>query len=156
MCVCVCVCACMCVRVHMCVCVTLCVCVCMCDTVCVWEREREGERERIFHLQFPPPPIWFSQGYKGITTFVVDRDTPGLSIGKKENKLGIRASSTCPVILDSVKVTVFTMEGLYWFLWLANHSSDSWVTSHWRTWKRLQVCNWGIEHWKNRDWSSGK
>lgn len=43
-------------------------------------------------------------GYKGITTFLVDRDTEGLSIGKKEDKLGIRASSTCPVHLDNVKV----------------------------------------------------
>ena len=44
------------------------------------------------------------QGYKGITTFVVDRDIPGLTVGKKEDKLGIRASSTCPVFLDNVKV----------------------------------------------------
>lgn len=47
------------------------------------------------------------QGYKGITTFIVDRDTEGLSIGKKEDKLGIRASSTCPVHLDNVKVIYF-------------------------------------------------
>lgn len=43
-------------------------------------------------------------GYKGITCFVVERGTPGFSIGKKEVKLGIRASSTCEVILDKVKV----------------------------------------------------
>ncbi|XP_064639724.1 short/branched chain specific acyl-CoA dehydrogenase, mitochondrial-like [Lineus longissimus] len=43
-------------------------------------------------------------GYKGITCFAVDRDTPGLSIGKKEDKIGIRASSTCPVNLDNVRV----------------------------------------------------
>nr|XP_022289436.1 short/branched chain specific acyl-CoA dehydrogenase, mitochondrial-like [Crassostrea virginica] len=43
-------------------------------------------------------------GYKGITTFLVDRNTEGLSIGKKEDKLGIRASSTCPIHLDNVKV----------------------------------------------------
>ena len=56
------------------------------------------------------------QGYKGITTFVVDRDTPGLSIGKKEDKLGIRASSTCPVLLDNVKVTIIVAlkETLYY------------------------------------------
>ncbi|GFS03300.1 short/branched chain specific acyl-CoA dehydrogenase, mitochondrial [Elysia marginata] len=45
-----------------------------------------------------------SAGYKGITCFIVDRDMPGLSIGKKENKLGIRASSTCAVTLDNVRV----------------------------------------------------
>lgn len=43
-------------------------------------------------------------GYKGITAFVVDKETPGFSIGKKEVKLGIRASSTCEVILEAVKV----------------------------------------------------
>ncbi len=44
------------------------------------------------------------QGYKGITTFLVDAGTTGLSIGKKEDKLGIRASSTCAVHFDNVKV----------------------------------------------------
>jgi alkylation response protein AidB-like acyl-CoA dehydrogenase len=43
-------------------------------------------------------------GYKGITAFVVERGMPGFSIGKKEVKLGIRASSTCEVIFDNVKV----------------------------------------------------
>ncbi|XP_062573550.1 short/branched chain specific acyl-CoA dehydrogenase, mitochondrial-like [Saccostrea cucullata] len=50
-------------------------------------------------------------GYKGITTFLVDRDTEGLSIGKKEDKLGIRASSTCPVHLDNVKVPASNILG---------------------------------------------
>lgn len=45
-----------------------------------------------------------SSGYKGITAFVVDRDTPGLTIGKNEDKLGIRASSTCPITFEDVKV----------------------------------------------------
>ena len=44
-------------------------------------------------------------GYKGITAFLVERDTPGLSVGKKEDKLGIRASSTCEVILEDCPVT---------------------------------------------------
>jgi len=43
-------------------------------------------------------------GYKGITCFIVDQHTPGLSIGKKEDKLGIRASSTCTVHFDNVRV----------------------------------------------------
>lgn len=43
-------------------------------------------------------------GYKGITAFIVDKDCAGLSIGKKENKLGIRASSTCELILEDCKV----------------------------------------------------
>ncbi len=41
-----------------------------------------------------------SKGYKGITAFLVERDYPGFSIGKKENKLGIRASSTTELILE--------------------------------------------------------
>ncbi|XP_037996633.1 short/branched chain specific acyl-CoA dehydrogenase, mitochondrial isoform X1 [Motacilla alba alba] len=45
-----------------------------------------------------------SSGYRGITCFVVDRNTEGLHVGKKEDKLGIRACSTCPVTLDNVKV----------------------------------------------------
>lgn len=44
------------------------------------------------------------QGYKGITCFIVDRETEGLTISKKEDKLGIRASSTCVVNFDQVKV----------------------------------------------------
>jgi alkylation response protein AidB-like acyl-CoA dehydrogenase len=39
-------------------------------------------------------------GYKGITAFLVERGTPGFSIGKKEDKLGIRASSTCELVFD--------------------------------------------------------
>jgi alkylation response protein AidB-like acyl-CoA dehydrogenase len=41
-----------------------------------------------------------AQGYRGITAFLVERDMPGFSVGKKEDKLGIRASSTCELILD--------------------------------------------------------
>lgn len=45
-----------------------------------------------------------SVGTKGITAFLVERDFPGVSIGKEEPKLGIRGSSTCEVILEQVKV----------------------------------------------------
>jgi short-chain 2-methylacyl-CoA dehydrogenase len=43
-------------------------------------------------------------GYKGITAFLVDRAAPGVEVGKKEEKLGIRASSTCVVSLSDVVV----------------------------------------------------
>ncbi len=43
-------------------------------------------------------------GYKGITAFVVERDFPGFTVGKKEDKLGIRASSTVEIILEDCKV----------------------------------------------------
>ena len=46
-----------------------------------------------------------AEGYRGITAFLVERGTPGLQVGKKEDKLGIRASSTCEVILDDCPVT---------------------------------------------------
>jgi short-chain 2-methylacyl-CoA dehydrogenase len=39
-------------------------------------------------------------GYRGITAFLVERDTPGFAVGRKEDKLGIRASSTCELILE--------------------------------------------------------
>jgi butyryl-CoA dehydrogenase/short/branched chain acyl-CoA dehydrogenase len=43
-------------------------------------------------------------GYKGVTAFLIERDTPGFSVGKKEDKLGIRASSTCELILEDCRV----------------------------------------------------
>merc|ERR1712232_774193 len=45
-----------------------------------------------------------SKGYKGITAFMIDFQTEGISIGSPENKLGLRASSTCPISFDNVKV----------------------------------------------------
>ncbi|TQB69743.1 hypothetical protein MPDQ_001406 [Monascus purpureus] len=45
-----------------------------------------------------------SKGYKGITAFIVEKDTPGFSIAKKEKKLGIRASSTCVLNFDDVVI----------------------------------------------------
>ncbi|MCG2586932.1 acyl-CoA dehydrogenase [Rhodohalobacter sulfatireducens] len=44
------------------------------------------------------------KGYKGITCFIVERGMDGFSISKKENKLGIRASSTCELTFEDVKV----------------------------------------------------
>ena len=45
-----------------------------------------------------------SAGYKGITAFIVEKSFPGFAVGKKEDKLGIRASSTTELILDGVVV----------------------------------------------------
>jgi alkylation response protein AidB-like acyl-CoA dehydrogenase len=44
-------------------------------------------------------------GYRGITAFIVERGTPGLVIGKKEDKLGIRASSTCELLFEDCVVS---------------------------------------------------
>jgi len=46
-----------------------------------------------------------SAGYRGITAFLIERDFPGFQVGKKEDKLGLRASSTCELILDSCAVS---------------------------------------------------
>jgi butyryl-CoA dehydrogenase/short/branched chain acyl-CoA dehydrogenase len=43
-------------------------------------------------------------GYRGITAFLVERGTPGFTVGKKEDKLGIRASSTCELILEDCRI----------------------------------------------------
>lgn len=43
-------------------------------------------------------------GHRGVTCFLVARGSPGLSIGRKEDKLGIRCSSTCEVVLDNCRV----------------------------------------------------
>ena len=51
------------------------------------------------------------RGYKGITAFVVERDAPGFSVGKREDKLGIRASSTTELILDDVRVPAIDVLG---------------------------------------------
>jgi alkylation response protein AidB-like acyl-CoA dehydrogenase len=43
-------------------------------------------------------------GYRGITAFLVDRGVPGFTVGKKEDKVGIRASSTCEILLENCRV----------------------------------------------------
>src|ERR1700693_5810801 len=45
-----------------------------------------------------------SKGYKGITAFIIEKNFPGFTVGKKEDKLGIRASSTCELILEDCRV----------------------------------------------------
>ena len=50
-------------------------------------------------------------GYRGITCFLVERETSGFEVGKKEDKLGIRASSTCELILDDCRVPAANIVG---------------------------------------------
>jgi alkylation response protein AidB-like acyl-CoA dehydrogenase len=45
-----------------------------------------------------------SAGHRGITAFIVEREFPGFTVGKKEDKLGIRASSTCELLFDECRV----------------------------------------------------
>jgi len=53
----------------------------------------------------------FAKGYKGITAFAVERGFKGFSVGKKEDKLGIRASSTTELILDHCEVPAANLVG---------------------------------------------
>jgi len=60
-----------------------------------------GKEAGIFVLFATVDP---SAGYKGITAFIIEKNFPGFSVGKKEDKLGIRASSTCELILEDCHV----------------------------------------------------
>jgi len=60
-----------------------------------------GKEANIFIMIATVDP---SAGYKGITAFVVEKDFPGFTVGKKEDKLGIRASSTCELIMEDCRV----------------------------------------------------
>lgn len=50
-------------------------------------------------------------GYKGITAFVVERGTEGFTVGHKEDKMGIRASSTCELLFDDCRVPAANVVG---------------------------------------------
>jgi butyryl-CoA dehydrogenase/short/branched chain acyl-CoA dehydrogenase len=60
-----------------------------------------GKEAGIFLLFATVDP---AAGYKGITAFIIEKDFAGFTVGKKEDKLGIRASSTCELILEDCKV----------------------------------------------------
>jgi len=60
-----------------------------------------GKEAGIFILFASVDP---SAGYKGITAFIIEKNFPGFSVGKKEDKLGIRASSTCELLLEDCSV----------------------------------------------------
>jgi butyryl-CoA dehydrogenase/short/branched chain acyl-CoA dehydrogenase len=50
-------------------------------------------------------------GYKGITAFLIEKDIPGFTLGKKEDKLGIRASSTCELVFRDCRVSAANLLG---------------------------------------------
>ena len=50
-------------------------------------------------------------GYKGVTAFVIEKGTPGFTVGRKEDKLGIRASSTCELIFNDCKLSAAQLLG---------------------------------------------
>jgi len=49
--------------------------------------------------------------YRGITAFLIDKDTPGFTVGRKEDKLGIRASSTCELLFDNCEIPAENLLG---------------------------------------------
>lgn len=53
----------------------------------------------------------FGKGYKGITAFIVEKGFPGFKVGKKEDKLGIRASSTCELLFENCEVPAANVLG---------------------------------------------
>jgi hypothetical protein len=67
------------------------------DASCGSQRQRGGHLPRLCDRQS-------QDGYRGITAFIVDRSFAGFTVGKKEDKLGIRASSTCELILEECRV----------------------------------------------------
>jgi alkylation response protein AidB-like acyl-CoA dehydrogenase len=67
-----------------------------------------GKEAGIFILFATVDP---SAGYKGITAFIVEKEFPGFTVGKKEDKLGIRASSTCELILEDCRVPKVNVVG---------------------------------------------
>ena len=60
-----------------------------------------GKEAGIFILFASVDP---SAGYRGITAFIIEKNFPGFTVGKKEDKLGIRASSTCELLLEDCRV----------------------------------------------------
>jgi alkylation response protein AidB-like acyl-CoA dehydrogenase len=67
-----------------------------------------GKEAGIFILFATVDP---SAGYRGITAFIIEKDFPGFTVGKKEDKLGIRASSTCELILEDCRVPKLNVLG---------------------------------------------
>jgi alkylation response protein AidB-like acyl-CoA dehydrogenase len=67
-----------------------------------------GKEANLFVLFATVDP---SAGYRGITAFIVEKGFPGFSVGKKEDKLGIRASSTCELILEDCRVPAANLLG---------------------------------------------
>ena len=95
---------CVCVCVHVGVGVGVCVggCVCGCVGVGGWVWVWVCHASACAHVNVCSTSM---QGYRGITAFAVEKDMPGVTVGKKMDKLGIRASSTCPVYLENVSVS---------------------------------------------------
>ncbi len=67
-----------------------------------------GKEADVFVLLASTEP---SKKTRGVTAFIVEKDTPGYSIGKVEKKLGIRSSSTAEIILDNVEIPAENMLG---------------------------------------------
>jgi alkylation response protein AidB-like acyl-CoA dehydrogenase len=52
-----------------------------------------------------------AKGHRGISSFIVELDNPGIRVGKKENKLGMRASDTCTLVMEDCRVPAENLLG---------------------------------------------
>ncbi|HEX9366122.1 MAG TPA: acyl-CoA dehydrogenase [Vicinamibacterales bacterium] len=98
------------------------------DAFALTTRAREGTDAEGAHYRLTGRKLWITNGneadiflvfatlnpdagYRGITAFVIERGSPGFTVGKKEDKLGIRASSTCELIFDDCRVPTANVLG---------------------------------------------
>jgi len=92
---------------------------------------------------------------EGITGFVVEKGTPGLSVGKTENKLGIRGSNTTEVILDDVKVPVSQRigdEGVGWWLMMRTMNRSRPAIAAQAVGIAQGALDYVIQYGRERDW----
>jgi alkylation response protein AidB-like acyl-CoA dehydrogenase len=92
---------------------------------------------------------------EGITGFVVEKGTPGLSVGKTENKLGIRGSNTTEVILNDVKVPVSQRigdEGVGWWLMMRTMNRSRPAIAAQAVGIAQGALDYVIQYGRERDW----
>jgi alkylation response protein AidB-like acyl-CoA dehydrogenase len=92
---------------------------------------------------------------EGITGFVIEKGTPGLSIGKTEEKMGIRGSNTTEVILEDVKIPVSQRigdEGVGWWLMMRTLNRSRPAIGALATGLALGALNYLIQNGKEKGW----
>ncbi len=92
---------------------------------------------------------------EGITGFVIEKGTPGLSIGKTEEKMGIRGSNTTEVILEDVKIPApqrIGDEGVGWWLMMRTLNRSRPAIGALATGLALGALNYLIQNGKERGW----
>jgi alkylation response protein AidB-like acyl-CoA dehydrogenase len=96
---------------------------------------------------------------EGITGFVIEKGTPGLSVGKTERKMGIRGSNTTEVVLEDVKVPVFQRigdEGVGWWLMMRTLNRSRPAIGAQAVGLSQGALNYLIENGKTKGWLKSK